>query len=186
MVVIGGAAFGGVRFGTLHSNRPGAGRGRDLRIGHVGKIASVRRLAQVFAAPEYQCETCPDTTRIERGCSRPLRDLPGRGIDQDWHADRDGCERERIPAWFEQSLHRLDIEAHGFCELVRPYVVMRVDGAVRDAMAIESSKMREAAQAEAIADAKARAHGAKDAASLKRTTEAAQAWQAALADQGIA
>jgi hypothetical protein len=63
---------------------------------------------------------------------------------------------------------------------------MRVDGAVRDAMAIESSKMREAAQAEAIADAKARAHGAKDAASLKRTTEAAQAWQAALADQGIA
>jgi hypothetical protein len=89
-----------------------------------------------------------------------------------------------LPLWFELALHRIDIEAHGFAEVVRPYVVMRIDGAVRDAMAIESSKIREAAQAKAIADAKARAHGAEDAAALARSTKAARQWQEQLRAHG--
>tara|TARA_R110000796_G_scaffold53925_2_gene126300 strand:- start:2972 stop:3226 length:255 start_codon:yes stop_codon:yes gene_type:complete len=82
-------------------------------------------------------------------------------------------------------LHRLDIEAHGFADIVRPYVVARIDGAVRDAMAIEAAKSREEAQAKAVADAKAQAHGAKDDESLRRSSEAAREWHKALSAQGV-
>lgn len=107
-----------------------------------------------------------------------LRDLDGRGIDHPFNGERSGCERERVPMWFANCLERNDMEARGY-EFERPYSLAKLDGAVADAMAVELAKIAAAEREKAIADAKAKAKGAKDAESLQRSTQRAGQWAAA-------
>lgn len=87
-------------------------------------------------APENQCATCDDVTRIDRGCTFRLRDLGGTGIEHARRRDPQAvptCARLAVPLWFTTSLERLDLIDAG-CELDRDYSTVRIDMATGTAI----------------------------------------------------